>query len=266
MKKFLVFFLFSSYSVLLFGQYSETIATARPGAANGAGTVGKGVLQFQTGIQYDEVRDVRDSMNYRVENTSENLVIRFGLRERFEVSTVINHINSMEFLEDGSESLSRSGINTSLIRARTTINDHLALQVGVSTRIRSEDYKIDFLAPRFRVMYSTPFGEYAGLTTNIGTYWNGLDGRPRGFYVFSFSFALTDNMSLIAESYGNFIKSQINNYFDIGLGYNLNKDLLIDLNGGWGANYPYKSYFLTAGISYRIITRFRPEDMIPNEE
>lgn len=95
----------------------------------------------------------------------------------------------------------------------------------------------------------------------MGGVWNGNDSKPRGFYVFSYSLSLTNKLSLIAESYGDFIKSGINNYFDIGLGYNINKDMLIDLNGGWGENYPYKSYFITAGISYRMITKFRPEDM-----
>ncbi|WP_085519199.1 transporter [Marivirga sericea] len=240
------------------GQYSESIATARPGAANGAGTVGKGILQFQAGIQFDNLTDTSD---WYINNVSENLVVRFGIRERFEISAVINHINSIEYLSDSEESIVRNGLNTSLIRARTKINDNMAFQVGIETRLRGNDYQIRYIAPRFRLMYNTKLGRNSSLTTNLGGVWNGNDSKPRGFYVFSYSLSLTNNLSFIAESYGDFVRSGINNYFDIGLGYNISKDLLIDLNGGWGENYPYKSYFLTAGISYRLITRFRPDEM-----
>jgi len=41
--------------------------------------------------------------------------------------------------------------------------------------------------------------------------------------------------------------------------------MLVDINGGWGENFPYKSYFLTAGISYRMITKFRPSAQEPKK-
>ncbi len=260
MMRILLIVLFSCSYISLYSQYSETIATARPGAANGAGTVGKGILQFQTGVQFDNVKDLRDSSNWHTNNISENLVIRFGIRELFEVSAVLNHINSTENISEREGSINRQGVNTSLIRARTKVNENMAFQVGIETKLRGKDYKINYIAPRFRLMYNTKLGENASLTTNLGGFWNGNDNKPRGFYVFSYSLALTKKLSLIAESYGDFIRTGINNYFDIGLGYNVNSDMLLDLNAGWGENYPYKSYFITAGVSYRIITRFRPEE------
>lgn len=260
MKKIVVLILLFSLYFSAYAQYSERIATGRPGAANGSGTVGKGVLQFQAGVQFDNVRDTRDTSQWNVDNVTENLVVRYGVQERFEISAVINHINSTEFIKEGSESVYRQGFNTSLIRARTNINENLAFQVGVSTRLRGKDYQINYIAPRFRVMYNTVLGKNANLTTNIGAFWNGIDNKPRGFYVFSFSFALTQDLSMVAEAYGDFVRERINNYFDLGLGYNINEDLLIDVNAGWGQNFPYKSYFVTAGVSYRFITRFRPEN------
>lgn len=247
MKNLFAILIFSCSTFLAYGQFNaETIATARPGAANGAGTVGKGVLQFQAGMQFDNVTDIRDSSTWSTDNITENLVIRFGIQKHFEVSAVINHINSTEFLGEGSESIYRSGINTSMIRARTQVNKNMAFQVGVETKLRGKDYSINYLAPRFRLMYNTQLGENANLTTNLGGVWNGIDAQPSGFYVFSLSFPLIDKLSVIAESYGDFVREKINNYFDIGLGYNVNSDMLIDLNGGWGQNFPYKSYFLTA--------------------
>ncbi|HET8861496.1 transporter [Marivirga sp.] len=261
MNRFILSLFLSCSYVSLYGQYTESIATARPGTGNGVGTVGKGVLQFQAGVQFDNVRDVRDSSDWNVNNVTENLVVRYGIRERFEISAVLNHINSTEFIREGMKSIYRKGFNTSLLRVRTKINKNMAFQVGIETKLRGKDYQINYIAPRFRLMYNTILGENSSLTTNLGGFWNGNDNKPTGFYVLSYALTLTDNLSLIAESYGNFIRTKINNYFDIGLGYNINKDTLLDLNAGWGENYPYKSYFITAGVSYRIITRFRPEDM-----
>lgn len=152
-KVYLLFLLFLPF--LSQGQYSESIATARPGAANGAGTVGKGILQFQTGIQFD---NLSDTSGWYVNNISEHLVVRFGIRERFEISAVMNHINSTEYLSASEESLVRQGLNTSLLRARTKINDNMALQVGIETRLRGKDYQIKYIAPRFRLMYNTNLG------------------------------------------------------------------------------------------------------------
>lgn len=260
---FLVFTFLINFTLL--GQYAPSIATARPGAANGSGTVGKGILQFQAGVQFDQVKDMRDSSEWYTENISENLVIRFGIRERLEISAVINHINSTEFLSESEGSVLRNGLNTSLLRIRTKVTENMAFQVGVETKIRGIDYQIDYLAPRFRLMYNTVLGENASLTTNLGGVWNGNDSKPSGFYVFSYALTLAPKLSLVAEVYGDFIRSKVNNYFDVGLGYNINKDMLVDINGGWGENFPYKSYFLTAGISYRMITKFRPSAQEPKK-
>ena len=238
-------------------QYGEVIGTPRPGASNGAGTVGKGILQFQAGIRYDESNFDTDSSKIKIGSISENLVVRFGLAERFEVSTVLNYNNTTRTNKISTEETSLSGLNTSLIRARLVVVQNLSIQAGVNVPIFENDFKRDKLAPKMRVMYSTRFTENLRLTTNLGAQWDGFNKDPSGFYVFSFSANLPGAFSLIAESFGNFRRTQLNNFYDIGLGYLVNNDMLIDLNAGWGNNFGVSSYYVTAGISFRMVTAYR---------
>ena len=52
--RFVLFLLFTLLQLSpLFAQFSETISSDRPGQSNSPNTVGKTVLQFQTGPQFD---------------------------------------------------------------------------------------------------------------------------------------------------------------------------------------------------------------------
>jgi hypothetical protein len=250
----------------IYGQYSPRIASPRPGIANGAATVGRGVLQFQTGLQYENIDDYRDSVQNKYSNFSENIVIRIGVLEKLEISAVINHINSKQYLGNNLEPIYQNGINTSLLRSRLKINDNMAIQIGVETRIRGKDYQIDYFAPRFRVMYNTSLGNGINLLTNLGAVWNGISKEPNGFYAFRLSFPLDEKINLLTEVYGNFNPNKLNNHFDIGVGYFINNDFQIDLSGGWGRNYPYQSYFISTGASFRMITKNRIMDKRPTGE
>lgn len=86
-RGFICFALLFSNPVL--AQFNETIRTGRPGQAIGAFTVGKGVLQVQSGF------DVFGSQNSRTKLKSNgflnNTVVRYGLTETFEVSTLVEY-------------------------------------------------------------------------------------------------------------------------------------------------------------------------------
>jgi hypothetical protein len=256
-----VFFAFSKS----FAQYGVTIASGRPGNANGAGTVGQGVLQFQAGVQYDEFRDNQGVNEIYQSTFAENLVVRFGLWETIEVSTVINHQRTtLESTFNGDTDRNTfTGFNTTMLRARWAVVKNLAVQVGIDLPVLENDFKSDYPAPKIRVMYNAPFTENIALTTNLGAQWNGIEEDftrdPVGFYVFSLSCGLPAKFSLILESYGNFTKTSWANSFDVGLGYLVNNDFLLDVNAGWGDNTGASTYFITAGVSYRMVTGFRKQ-------
>jgi hypothetical protein len=233
-----------------YAQYSATIASGRPGNANGAGTVGRGILQFQAGIQFAGYSD-ESGLSYS--EFSENIVIRYGLTELFEISAVINQANGKyDFSVANSEGLAISGFNTTMLRARLKVIDNLAVQIGLNVPLLRNDFNNDYASPQIKVMYNTNFSDKISFTTNLGAQWGEIENDPNGFYVFSFSAGLPSQFSLLLEAYGDFSIYGLQHFYDAGLGYLVNPNLLLDINAGWGNNFNVESYFVTAGVSYRL--------------
>jgi hypothetical protein len=101
-------------------------------------------------------------------------------------------------------------------------------------------------------MYNTNFSDKISFTTNLGAQWGEIENDPNGFYVFSFSAGLPSQFSLLLEAYGDFSIYGLQHFYDAGLGYLVNPNLLLDINAGWGNNFNVESYFVTAGVSYRL--------------
>ncbi len=93
----------------LYAQFNETIRTARPGQSIGAFTVGQGIFQIQSGLDYFTSSGNGVSGSGQLSNT----VMRFGLTTTFEISGLIEYkteeVNGTDFkgvsdpIEDFSE-------------------------------------------------------------------------------------------------------------------------------------------------------------------
>lgn len=254
---FLISLFFLSNTIL--AQFGEKIATARPGVANGSGVVGKGILQFQAGVQYNQTDFETIELSTETSNISENLVVRFGLSERWEVSTVLSYSSAETRLGSTGEIKQRTGFSNSLLRARFILAKNLAIQAAVSMPLYQNDYKTDYAASQFRIMYTTRFTDYFSLVTNLGFRWDGFERSPDGFYALKLITNLSKNFILITESFGSFDRSAFRDTYNAGIGYFLNNDLLIDVSGGFNKYAAQQGYFFTAGASYRMITPFRKE-------
>ena len=75
------------FPLISFAQRQPRIASGRPGQAIGPLVVGTGVFQVQTGVDYDR----REFTNTKNTKRTLNNVIRFGLSEDFELSSVIDY-------------------------------------------------------------------------------------------------------------------------------------------------------------------------------
>ena len=74
----ILFILFGFLPLMVFSQYSETIVTDRPGQANAPYTLGKQVIQIQSGYNYNRVNA------FQTNNTINGFsnVLRLGIWER----------------------------------------------------------------------------------------------------------------------------------------------------------------------------------------
>lgn len=234
-------------------QFNETIRTGRPGQAIGAFTVGQGVFQVQSGIDFFGSEDSK--ANLKSNGFLNNTVLRYGLTETFEVSTLIEY---------KTESVTQNDIKTNLqglsafdigMRYHIFTGKGLTPNVGFQFRARlpvlGEDYKIKDLAPRFILVTSQQLAYGFKLIGNWGAAWNGNDSSPMGTYVINLSFPFNEKIGAFVEVSSEFRPSNSKATFDTGFAWLLNPNLQLDIYGGYGENKGVKDFFLSMGVSWR---------------
>lgn len=236
-----------------FGQYNETIRSGRPGQSIGPFTVGQGILQIQSGIDFygSENKDFGYSGSGFVHNT----VIRYGILERLEISGLIDYRND-KFKVNGSES-DASGMSALDLGGRYELFEGkgaiptIGFQMRVRLPVLSEDYQIDNIAPRFLFVTGQKLSDTFTLTTNWGGSWNGVNSIGTAVYIINLSFPITDKLGGFVENYGDLTDGDFDSRFDAGLAYLSNNDLQWDILGGLGKNDGVSDYFVSVGVSWR---------------
>lgn len=237
----------------LCAQYNPTIRTARPGQSIGPFTVGKNIFQVQTGVDVFGAKN--ESIGSELSGVLHNTVIRFGLAERFEVSTLVNYTNATTTLNRSE--METSGLDALDVGARYEIIPgrgaipNVGFQVRVRLPVLSEDYQIDNLAPRFVLVTAQPLSKTFTLFTNWGGAWNGIDGTFTGSYTVNIAFPITDKLGSYVENYGQVQKGVFETRGDTGFGYLLTNNCQLDTYGGFGNNHGVKDWFLSLGVSIR---------------
>lgn len=237
----------------IFAQFNETIVSDRPGQTNSAYTVGKMVLQFQTGPQFDGSNG--DNSNGSM--FSWPAFIRFGIAEKIELQTLLSYQSNRQ--TQGGIETNQSGLSSADFGIRFNIFEEvgnapaLGFEVLYKTKIRSADYKPNHTSAKLNIMATKTLSKSFGLNANLGTEFDGNGGAPNGFYTLNLVYSVSDPLSVFFENYGNFSNSHFNTFFDFGGAYLLNPDLQLDLYIGFGSNNSIFSYLVTGGVSYRIV-------------
>lgn len=250
---FLIFTLFS-YTTL-FAQFSETISSDRPGQSNSPNTLGKMVLQFQTGPQFAGA----DNSDFRSNAFSWPAVVRFGIAEKVDLIALFGYQSGKLKSENFDWESKSSGINVADLGLRFNIFEEtekapaLGFEAFYKTELTSSDYKPDYPSAKLNLMASKSFSSLFSMTSNLGLDVDGSSGGSNGFYTLNFVFSVTDELSLFFENYGDFTYEDFDTYFDFGGAYILNSDLQLDLYGGIGYNDDTFSYLVSGGVSYRIV-------------
>ena len=259
MKNSIVLLVFSLISSSLFGQYNETIRTARPGQAVAPFTTGKYVFQVQSGITYTDF----DDSNFNIDGNSQDFftVIRYGLLENFELRSAFGFNKLTTNSELANSIPDPSGFSLLAIGIRYNIvngegfKPSFGFQTDLNLNVVDEEYNPDEIAHRFMLIHSQQLSETFGLTTNWAIAWNGNDNTPIGTYVLNISFPLSERLGSFVENYGQINNGEIDMRWDTGLGYLVNNDFFLDMSVGYGSNNGVTDWFVDAGISWR--TKFK---------
>jgi hypothetical protein len=240
-----------------FGQYAENIRTGRPGQAIGAYTLGKSVVQIQSGYNYNKL----EYSNSDVKINSLNTVVRLGLTERFEISGILN------YFDESSEGLSyyqpylpfsyeNNGIDNLAFGARVNLskNEGWLPAIGLQSRVILKFYDEPILSDGFglaNILATTnKINEKFSLTTNWLLIYSGDREDLVGRYVGNLSYSITDKVGVFAEIYANLLEPESTSY-DGGFSYLVNNDLQLDLSAGIQNDDFYAGYFIDFGFSWR---------------
>ena len=237
-------------------QYNETIRADRPGAAIVPFAVGSHVLQLQGGLSYSEYT-VSESYPSFGKDGGGDLTIRYGLTESFELNSSFGHT----IVREGNDSTSNTygGVNLWDIGFRYNIfsGENWVPSVGIQTSFGlpwlDSDFSTEYVRPKIILIAALNMSSTLTLTTNMGLEWDGNMANPLGYYVFNFSFAASNKLSLFLEAYGYVDDGTWYPYFNAGAGYLLNNNLQIDLYTGIGTGpNELSDWLISAGVSWRV--------------
>ncbi|MDF1674421.1 MAG: transporter [Vicingaceae bacterium] len=234
-------------------QFHETIRTSRPGQAIEPFTVGKDILQFQQGLDYYSLADTK----YPPHSFISNNVIRYGIIENIELSTLIDY--QFEQTKFDTNSTYLSGLSNLHFGFRIHINDQkgwiptTGFQVRLKVPKISNEFGSNQLATVMVLIANWNLPKNMSLGTNWILSYNGIDFYPTSKYILNFGFLIYKKWSGFIENYGQFRKNVFQTRFDGGFAYLINNNILLDISIGYGNNQNIQDYFISTGISWRII-------------
>jgi hypothetical protein len=246
-----------AFSLLIFSpataQYSETISSDRPGQALTSFTVGKGILQAQSGFDHFGMNDSPRGTNTK--GFLNNTVLRYGIAEVFEVNSQFEY--KIQSTEKNNNMTIQAGLSAIDIGMRYHVYTgkgqahSVALQGGIRLPILGGDYQINHIAPRFSVITNQKISKTFRFNTVWGVSWNGLDNSVRSNYVIHLSSQLSNSLGVFIENYGSIENGIFLSNIDGGLAWLITNNLQIGLYGGYGGNHEVSNYFLSTGLSWR---------------
>ncbi len=249
-------------------QYAEKIASGRPGQANDPFSVGKGIYQIQSGLDFINVESDFGNRETELSAWNQNSLIRLGIFERFEVRIGYGYQIREQFSTNITTEFpeEQSGFNAFQFGLRHNIimQKGIIPTIGIqfTTRFGGLNvYRQNRFSYEGKLLLQHKISEKLVLNTNFSLEYNDQVDYTFGRYVFSFAYSLTDRLSVLAEAYGIVDSNDFYLFFDGGFGYLLSNNLQLDIFGGYGnnkiggENSKIESYFVSLGFSYRINTR-----------
>jgi hypothetical protein len=228
----------------------KKIETDRPTETQNAGLVPKGTFQAEIGFRKEHENGQQNNYMYP------NAVFRYGLfkqlelrlRTPFEAKRPKEQKGSMYGLEP-----IEVGIKAELYQTKdTSVGLSLYSTLGLP-HVASKEHEADKAFYTARLLLQNKLTDKIKINYNIGRDWDREDMQQTWMYSISPQIELSDKWLVFLEEYGDFIpKEEPEHYVDAGLAYIITNNLEIDINAGKGLNKKSSSYFLTAGISFRL--------------
>lgn len=234
----------------------ESIITDRPDATEASSTVGKGVLQIETGALYEAF----DENNIKSESYTYNtMLVRYGIIDNLELRLGWNFIEGVTKVNGNKLDNVASGLSPLLLGVKINIAaekygmPEIALIGHVfPVFIASADFRPEYTGIDFRFSLSHTLSEKSSIGYNIGAQWGSDSPEATAIYTIAYGYSLSDKFGFYAELYGDLPEdNSAYHYWDAGFTYLASKDLQFDIYVGTSIT-DGQDLLLGLGLSYRM--------------
>ena len=235
---------------------NNPLVTDRPDATEASSTVGKGVLQIETGGLYESYEEnTIKNENYTYNTT----LIRYGLLDNLELRLGWDFVEGVTKVNGNKLDNVTSGLSPLLLGVKLDV----AKENGAMPEVAlighvfpifsaSTDYRSETTAVDFRFSLSHTLSERSSLGYNIGAQWGNDSPEMAAIYTLSYGYSFSDKFGMYAEVYGDLPEdSSANHFWDAGFTYLASNDLQFDVYFGTSITKG-QDLLLGAGLSYRI--------------
>ena len=245
MKKTILSFLMMLTVVGVFAQEVEFTAD-RPGASTGPAIVGKGVIQWEQGMQYDG-DGAKGSFTYS------NTLLRYGLFDGVEVR-LGGDAFSYDYFGSWKSAFSGLGIGAK-IRCCDEQGAIPAIAVLADLQIPgtgAKGFAAEYLTPSLYLLFENTLSDELSLGYNIGAEWDGYTPAPVTFLALCLGYTINEDLGCFVESY-NYLAKGGNAYCaDLGLNYMVAPKVQVDVAADLDLCNPAQNWAVSLGVAWQI--------------
>lgn len=258
----LVLFFLIAISFMTFAQDNDMespLVTDRPDATEASSTVGKGILQIETGGLYESFEENNIKLEAYTYNTT---LVRYGILDNLELRVGWDFTEGITKVNDNELNNVASGLSPLLLGVKLDI----AKEKGGMPEIAlighvfplftaSRDYRPETTAIDFRFSLSHTLSDNSSLGYNIGGQWGNDSSEAAAIYTIAYGYSINEKIGAYAELYGDMPEdSSANHFWDAGLTYLVSNDLQLDAYLGSSITKGQDLLF-GLGASFRITSK-----------
>ncbi len=234
----------------VFGQELPPIQLDRPDQTECPFITPKNHIQIESGLTMEKIS--RDESSYSLPSS----LWKYGINEKWELRVVT------EFNTQQSSSSKLSGLAPITIGFKTALCEETGFIPKTSfighlqtSQLGSKRFQTPYIAPSFRFTMQHTLSKNISLAYNLGAEWDGQSAAQTYIYTLTTGIGLTPKWGCYGELYG--FLSPINkadHRADCGITYLINKDVMVDISGGFGLTDNAPNNYIALGFSFRFST------------
>ena len=249
MKKLYLLILLAFSSIIVYAQDNVEFTADRPGASTGPSVVGRGVIQLEQGIQYDD-----DGGAGTI--TFSNTLLRYGLFPNMEL-----RLGGDGFLykEDGSTQGFKPAFSGLSVGTKIKCFEGQGPVPAVSVLAdfavpytASNGFNVDHLAPSLYLLFENPVNDWLSVGYNLGAEWDGTLPNATTFVAVCLGFTATEKLGCFVESYNYFNKFGNIYAMDFGLNWMVSRKVQLDVAANVDLLNPSQCWSISCGVAWQI--------------